>query len=104
MATVPELVELTLVRLQRKPLFVGAEREPFSLFFESSEEVYLLDASRQRGRGHRLRGGRPRLGAVLKRGTFEARQVRLIVSGSRLRFAPAVTVSEYGGAVGPFGI
>ncbi|NEW99896.1 hypothetical protein [Rhodopseudomonas sp. BR0G17] len=44
-STVPEPVELTLVRLQRKPLFIGAEREPFSLFFESAEHVYLLDAA-----------------------------------------------------------
>ncbi|NEW88480.1 MULTISPECIES: DUF6916 family protein [Rhodopseudomonas] len=44
-ATVPEPVELTLVRLQRKPVFIGAEREPFSLFFESPEDIYLLDAA-----------------------------------------------------------
>jgi hypothetical protein len=44
-STVPEPVELTLVRLHRKPLFIGAEREPFSLFFESAEDVYLLDAA-----------------------------------------------------------
>jgi hypothetical protein len=44
-ATIPEPVELTLVRLERKPVFVGSEREPFSLYFESPEEVYLLDAA-----------------------------------------------------------
>lgn len=44
-ATVPEPVELTLVRLQRMPFFVGAEREPFSLFFESPAEVSLIDAA-----------------------------------------------------------
>jgi hypothetical protein len=43
--TIPQPVEVTLARLQRRPLFVGAEREPFSLFFESPLEVYLLDAA-----------------------------------------------------------
>ena len=40
---VPTPVEVTLARLERKPVFVGAEREPFSLFFESDEDVILLD-------------------------------------------------------------
>jgi hypothetical protein len=44
-AAIPAPVEVTLARLERKPLFAGAEREPFSLFFESPEEVYLLDAA-----------------------------------------------------------
>jgi len=39
----PTPVEVTLVRLERKPVFVGAEREPFSLFFESDENIYLLN-------------------------------------------------------------
>jgi hypothetical protein len=43
--TIPQPVEVTLVRLERRPLFPGAEREPFSLFFESPEDVYLLDAT-----------------------------------------------------------
>jgi hypothetical protein len=42
---IPKPVEVTLARLVRKPLFPGAEREPFSLFFECPEEVYLLDAA-----------------------------------------------------------
>ena len=42
-ATIPEPVEVILVRLKRKPLYPGAEREPFSLFFESPEDVYLLN-------------------------------------------------------------
>jgi hypothetical protein len=41
--TVPEPVEVTLTQIKRKPLYPGAEREPFSLFFESPEEVYLLN-------------------------------------------------------------
>lgn len=44
-ATVPEPVELTLVGLRRSPVFIGAEREPFSLFFESPEDVCLIDAA-----------------------------------------------------------
>jgi hypothetical protein len=43
--TIPRPVEVRLVRLERTPLFPGAEREPFSLFFESPPEVYLLDAA-----------------------------------------------------------
>jgi hypothetical protein len=42
-AAVPTPVELTLVRIERKPLFVGAEREPFNLYFESDENIYLLN-------------------------------------------------------------
>jgi hypothetical protein len=42
---IPQPVEVTLARLERRPLFPGAEREPFSLFFESPDDVYLLDAA-----------------------------------------------------------
>jgi len=40
---IPTPVEVTLVRLERKPIFRGSEREPFSLFFESDENIVLLD-------------------------------------------------------------
>jgi hypothetical protein len=42
-ATIPRPVELTLVRLERRSHYPGIPREPFSLFFEAPEDVYLLD-------------------------------------------------------------
>lgn len=43
--TVPEPVEVLLARIERHTIRSGAVREPFSLYFESPETVWLLDAS-----------------------------------------------------------
>ena len=43
--TVPAPVEVLLTRVERHKVFPGAFREPFSLFFESAQAVYLLDAT-----------------------------------------------------------
>ncbi len=39
----PEPVEVTLVKVERHEVYKGSYWEPFSLFFESPEEVYLLN-------------------------------------------------------------
>jgi hypothetical protein len=45
-ATLPEAVEITLERIQRRPPLRGIDvREPFSLFFESPLETYLIDGT-----------------------------------------------------------
>ncbi|BAS00675.1 hypothetical protein BV133_3081 [Blastochloris viridis] len=44
-ATIPQPVELTLVRLKRRSKYPGIPREPFSLYFESPDSVYLIDAT-----------------------------------------------------------
>ena len=41
--TVPEPVEVRLLRLHRKAHLVNEFRDPFTLIFESPETVYLLD-------------------------------------------------------------
>lgn len=41
----PEPVEITLTRVLRQPARLGDFREPFTLFFESAPDVYLVDAS-----------------------------------------------------------
>ena len=44
--TLPEPVEITLARVQRRgPSPILDVREPFSLFFESPIEAYLVDGS-----------------------------------------------------------
>jgi len=42
-ATDPEPVEVTLVRAERLKQYTNEFREPFVLYFESPESVYLLD-------------------------------------------------------------
>ena len=45
-STVPSAVEVMLDRVERRPaLRFGDLREPFSLFFQSPMDVYLLDAT-----------------------------------------------------------
>lgn len=45
-ATIPEPVEITLAQIQRRSPLRGFDmREPFSLFFESPLEVYLIDGT-----------------------------------------------------------
>ena len=45
-ATIPEPVEITLASIQRRGVLRGFDvRDPFSLFFESPLEVYLLDGT-----------------------------------------------------------
>lgn len=45
-STLPEPVEITLASILRRSPFRGLDvREPFSLFFESPMEVYLIDGS-----------------------------------------------------------
>lgn len=41
--TVPEPVEVVLARVERKGYGLRDHREPFTLFFEAPETVYLLD-------------------------------------------------------------
>lgn len=43
LATVPAAVEITLLRIDRKPHLRNDFREPFTLIFESPEAVLLLD-------------------------------------------------------------
>lgn len=44
--TIPEPVEIMLVRVERGTPFRGIDvREPFTLMFEAPLEVYLIDAS-----------------------------------------------------------
>ncbi|MBN8813376.1 MULTISPECIES: DUF6916 family protein [Sphingomonas] len=44
--TLPDPVEITLVRIERRPGLIGIDtRPPFSLFFEAPRDVYLMDAS-----------------------------------------------------------
>ncbi|MGY2736118.1 DUF6916 family protein [Sphingomonas sp. UYP23] len=43
LATVPAPVEITLLRIDRKPHLLNDFREPFILIFESPESVLLLD-------------------------------------------------------------
>lgn len=45
--TLPEPVEITLARVMRRSPFRGIVdiREPFSLFFESPLDVYLIDGT-----------------------------------------------------------
>lgn len=40
---VPEPIEITLLRIERKPALINDFREPYTLIFESPESVYLLD-------------------------------------------------------------
>lgn len=42
-ATIPQPVEVTLLRIDRKPHLLNEFREPFTLIFQSPESVYLLD-------------------------------------------------------------
>lgn len=42
-STIPEPVEVTLVRAERLTHYTKEFREPFALYFESAEQVYLLD-------------------------------------------------------------
>jgi hypothetical protein len=44
-STVPALISLKLVRLERRPWRGSDFREPFVMYFESPEAVYLLDAT-----------------------------------------------------------
>lgn len=44
-AAVPHPIEVTLVRIARKPVQPGFEREPFVLFFESPPDVVLIDGA-----------------------------------------------------------
>ncbi|WP_313535286.1 DUF6916 family protein [Sphingomonas sp.] len=45
-ATLPEAVEITLERIDRRSPMRGFDvREPFSLFFESPLDVYLIDGT-----------------------------------------------------------
>lgn len=44
--TLPETVEITLARIERRNRLIGIDvRPPFSLFFESPLEVYLIDGT-----------------------------------------------------------
>lgn len=44
--TLPNPVEITLARIERRPALAGFDvRLPFSLFFEAPLEVYLMNAS-----------------------------------------------------------
>lgn len=43
-STVPQPIEITLVRIDQAPSLINEFREPFTLIFESPEQVYLLDA------------------------------------------------------------
>lgn len=44
--TLPEAVEVTLERVERRGALRGLDfREPFSLFFDAPMHVYLVDAS-----------------------------------------------------------
>lgn len=44
--TVPEPVEITLTHIQRRDPLRGFDvRQPFSLFFESGLDVYLIDGT-----------------------------------------------------------
>lgn len=45
--TLPASIEVTLDRIERRPAFAAGLdfREPFSLFFTSPMDVYLLDAT-----------------------------------------------------------
>ncbi|MGJ3648711.1 DUF6916 family protein [Sphingomonas sp. GlSt437] len=43
LSTVPEPIEITLLRIERKPHLLNEFREPFTLIFESPEQIYLLD-------------------------------------------------------------
>ncbi|MBQ1497339.1 MAG: hypothetical protein IIZ38_03405 [Sphingomonas sp.] len=46
LSTLPNPVEITLARIERRPALIGIDtRVPFSLFFEAPLEVYLMDAS-----------------------------------------------------------
>ncbi len=45
LATVPHPIEVTLLRIARKPLQPGLEREPFVLYFQSPPDVILIDAT-----------------------------------------------------------
>ncbi|MDF2384420.1 hypothetical protein JMG10_23310 [Nostoc ellipsosporum NOK] len=46
LSTLPNPVEITLVRIERRPALIGIDtRSPFSLFFEAPLGVYLMDAS-----------------------------------------------------------
>lgn len=44
-STVPEPIEIMLARVERKPHLTNDFREPFTLIFESPEEVCLIDAT-----------------------------------------------------------
>ncbi|MDG2535818.1 hypothetical protein P6144_19305 [Sphingomonas sp. HITSZ_GF] len=45
-ATLPNPVEVTLERIERRPPLIGIDtREPFSLFFDAPSAVYLLDTT-----------------------------------------------------------
>jgi hypothetical protein len=44
-AAVPHPIELTLLRIARKPVQPGHEREPFVLYFQSPADIHLLDAT-----------------------------------------------------------
>ncbi len=41
--TLPEPIDMTLTRIQRRPIYPGLEREPFILYFEAPWNVYLVD-------------------------------------------------------------
>jgi hypothetical protein len=41
--TQPEQIEVTLTRIKRMPVYPGAHRAPFVLYFECPTEIYLLD-------------------------------------------------------------
>ena len=44
--TLPNPVEITLARIERRPPLIGIDtREPFSLFFEAPLAVMLMDAA-----------------------------------------------------------
>lgn len=46
LSTLPDPVEITLTRIERRPALIGIDvRPPFSLFFEAPLDVYLMNAS-----------------------------------------------------------